>query len=136
MLRVATGEFMKITEGIKLVGICANNFEETVSFFHKTMRLEIANEGVPTVDIQYAKYCVFNMPNDVMLEVLQPSVEIKGRYSGPVISFTVDDLDQACDEMEDKTQFITPIITDSSNWRWRYFQAPDNNIYQIQERLK
>lgn len=125
---------MRVTEGIKWVGVCTENFEETVSFFSKVMGLKIAQEGVPKVDVQYAKYCVFEMPNDVMFEVFQPTVEIKKRYSGPVVSLTVDDLDKACEEMKDQVKFITPVIDDKSSWRWIYFQAPDGNIYQIQER--
>lgn len=125
---------MRVTEGITWIGVCTDKFDETVAFFNKVMGLKIVQEGIPKVDIQYAKYCVFNVGNNVMFEVFQPTQEIVGRYSGPVISFTVDDLDRACDEMRNKVKFITSIIDDKSTWRWIYFQAPDKNIYQIQQR--
>jgi predicted enzyme related to lactoylglutathione lyase len=121
---------MRVTEGITWIGVCTENFEETVAFFKSTMGLKLVQEGTPTVDIQYAKYCVFDSGNNLMFEIFQPTPEIANRYSGPVISFTVDDLDAACQEMK----FITPVIDDKATWRWIYFQGPDKNIYQIQQR--
>lgn len=125
---------MRVTEGITWVGVCTDKFDEMVAFFSTVMNLKIVQEGTPKIDVQYAKYCVFEVGNNVMFELFQPTKEIKGRYTGPVVSFTVDDLDRACDEMKDRVKFITPVIDDKATWRWRYFQAADKNIYQIQQR--
>ena len=125
---------MRVTEGITWVGVCTDKFEEMVTFFGSVMNLKIVQEGVPRIDTQYAKYCIFDVGNNVMFELFQPTKEIHGRFSGPVVSFTVDDLEKACDEMRDKVTFLTPVIDDETNWRWIYFQAPDMNVYQIQQR--
>jgi hypothetical protein len=125
---------MRVTEGITWIGVCTDKFEEMVVFFSTTMGLKITQRGTPTVDVQYAKYCVFDAGNDIMFELFQPTDEILGRYSGPVVSFTVDELDKACEEMRDKVTFVTPVIDDKESWRWRYFLAADKNIYQLQQR--
>lgn len=125
---------MRVTEGITWIGVCTDNFEDSVSFFKNVMGLKVVQEGTPKIDIQYAKYCVFDVGNEVMFELFQPTPEIVGRYSGPVVSFTVENLEKSCDDMRGKVKFITPVIDDKMTWRWIYFQAPDKNIYQIQQR--
>lgn len=99
------------------------------------MKFKLMDKGVPIVDKQFAKYCVFNVSADQMIEILEPHLEVKDRFNGPILSFTVENLKEACLEMQEKVKFITPEITDEVNWVWRYFQAPDNNIYQIQQRI-
>lgn len=127
---------MKVTEGIKWIGVCTDKFEESVCFFKNVMGLEITQEGVPKIDTQFSKYCVFKSESDVMFEVFQPSDEIRGRYTGPVVSFTVDNLKNSYEEMKNRVEFITSEITDGATWRWRYFRAVDDNIYQIQQRFE
>lgn len=124
---------MKITEGIQWIGICTRNFEETVTFFTHAMGLKVVEQGLPQVDLQFAKYCVFDGGNGVMFEVLQPTDEIADRYTGPIVSFTVEDLDEARAEMPSDVKFITPILSDKA-WRWIYFRAPDGNVYQLTQR--
>ena len=125
---------MRVTKGIKWVATCTENFEATVAFFRDVIGLEVAQEGMPVIDIQFARYAMIHMPNDVMFEILEPTETVRGLYGGPVVSFTVDDLDEARREMEAKqVEFVTPVIDDKTAWRWIYFRAPDGNIYQIQE---
>ena len=125
---------MRVLGGITWIGVCTENFEESVAFFKNVMGLRVVQEGIPWVDLQYAKYCVFDAGNNVMFELLQPTPAITGRYSGPVVSFTVDDLDAAMSEMQGRAEFITPVIDDKATWRWIYFRAPDGNIYQLQQK--
>ena len=125
---------MSVKKGITWVATCTENFEATVAFFRDVFGLEIAQEGVPVIDTQFARYAVIHMPNDVVFEILEPTEAVRGLYSGPVVSFTVDDLDKTCRDMEAKqVEFVTQIVDDKTSWRWIYFRAPDGNIYQIQE---
>ena len=125
---------MKVTQGITWVGTCTEKFDETVAFFRDTMGLTVARQGTPANDTQYARYAVLETPGDVMFELFEPSDAVRGRFHGPVVSFTVESLDDARRELEAKEiELVSGVIDDGSKWRWMYFRGPDRNIYLLQE---
>jgi catechol 2,3-dioxygenase-like lactoylglutathione lyase family enzyme len=124
---------MQVTDGIKWIGTCTTNFDETVAFFANVMGLPVTQKGVAVVDTQFARYAQIAMPNGVVLEVLEPSEAVRQLYKAPIVSITVDDVAQARRELEGrKIEFLTPIFDTKQGWAWTYFRAPDGNIYQIQ----
>ena len=126
---------MKVTEGLTWAASCTENFDETVAFFRDVMGLEISRQGTPVNDTQFARYAVIQMPNDVMFELFEPTEAVRKLFGGPVVSFTVADLDEARHEMEARgIEFVSSLIDDGATWRWIYFRAPDGNIYLLQER--
>lgn len=128
---------MKVTQGITWVGSCTAKFDEMVTFFNDVMGLEVDRTGVPVVDTQYARYAVFKTPGDVMFELFEPKDDIRDRFSGPVVSFTVENLDEARAELEaESIELLTPVLDDGTTWRWCYFRAPDGNVYLLQERYE
>ncbi len=126
---------MRVTEGITWVASCTQQFDATLSFFRDGLGLEVKSSGRAKVDTQFDRYAVFSMPNDVSYELLEPKPETRGKYVGPIVSFTVADLESALRELDERgVEWLTDVIDDNETWRWIYFRAPDGNAYQLQER--
>lgn len=124
---------MRVTDGVRWILVCTNQFDAMVALFRDVMRLAIAEEGVPVVDTQFTRYAMVKMPNDVVLEVVEPRAELRGLYAGAVVSITVDDVVNARDEMEAHgVEFVGPIVRTPGGWGWTYFRAPDGAVYQVQ----
>ena len=124
---------MKITNGIEWIIACTGNFERSVEFFRDIMGLPIRSEGVPATDKQFSRYAQAEMPNRVVLEIVEPRAEFREIFTAPVVSITVDDVSKARRELEDKQiEFVSPIFFAGDGWSWTYFRAPDGNVYQIQ----
>lgn len=121
-----------VTDGTPWIISCSHQYDETVRFFRNVMKLEVKSEGKPETDKQFSRYTQFDLKSKMVLEVVEPLSEFEGRYSGPVLSITVDSVNQAKKEMELLgTVFLTDIFC-SDGFGWSYFKAPDDNIYQIQ----
>jgi predicted enzyme related to lactoylglutathione lyase len=124
---------MNVTEGIRWILACTDQFDAMVAFFRDVMQLPVENEGVPVNDTQFTRYALVKMPNEVVLEIIQPREELRELYAGAVVSITVDDVPGARREMEEKgVEFMAPIIYTPEGWGWTYFRAPDGAVYQIQ----
>jgi hypothetical protein len=124
---------MQIIEGINWVITCTANFEQTVAFFRDIMGLVITAEGIPVTDTQFTRYAQLAMPMGGVLEIVEPTADVRQVYTAPIVSFTVDDMLQARRELEDRQiAFVAPIFRTQDGWGWIYFRAPDGNIYQLQ----
>jgi catechol 2,3-dioxygenase-like lactoylglutathione lyase family enzyme len=124
---------MKITNGIEWIIVCTDDFDRSVEFFRDIMGLAIRSEGVPSTDKQFSRFAQVEMPNGVVLEIVEPRAEFRENYKAPVVSMTVDDVSKARRELEGKQiEFVSPIFFAGDGWSWSYFRAPDGNVYQIQ----
>jgi predicted enzyme related to lactoylglutathione lyase len=122
----------KVSDGTPWIISCSRNYDETVSFFHNVMKLKIKAEGKPETDKKFSRYTQFDLKSNTVLEVVEPLPNFEERYSGPVVSITVDNVNIAKEEMERMgTIFLTDIFS-SDGFGWSYFKAPDGNVYQIQ----
>lgn len=126
---------MNITAGVNWVITCTPNFEQTVSFFRDVLGLTVTAEGVPVTDSQFTRYAQITMPTGGVLEVVEPATDVRQLYTAPIVSFTVDDVAQARQELEERqVVFVAPIFRTDDGWGWTYFRAPDGHIYQLQGR--
>lgn len=126
---------MNITAGVNWVITCTPNFEQTVSFFRDVLGLTVTAEGVPVTDSQFTRYAQITLPTGGVLEVVEPTDNVRQLYTAPIVSFTVDDVAQARQELEEwQVVFVAPIFRTGDGWGWTYFRAPDGHIYQLQGR--
>lgn len=124
---------MKLVAGLEWAISCTTNFQETVAFFRDVMGLEMAAQGVATVDTQFTRYVQLTLPGGDTFEVVEPRENARDLYRAPIVTFTVDDLAGARRELEQKqVEFVAPIFIRDDGWGWTYFRAPDGNIYQLQ----
>src|SRR5262245_50759880 len=108
---------MKITEGINWVITCTANFEQNVAFFPDVMGLAITAEGVPVTDVQFTRYVQITLPIGGVLEIVEPTTEVRQLYTAPIVSFTVDDVGQARRELEERQiVFVAPIFSTKDGW--------------------
>ena len=128
---------MKVTEGITWILAPTRRFEETLAFFRDVMRLPVAEQGIPVTDTQFTRYAQLKLPNDVVLEIVEPSEATGQLYHGPVLSITVNDVVEARHELEERqVEFVTPLFDTEKGWGWTYFKAPDGGVYQLQGPLQ
>jgi len=126
---------MNSTEGVNWVISWTPNFEQTVTFFRDVLGLPITAEGVPVTATQFARYAPFTLLIGGVLESVEPTADVRQRYTAPIVSFTVDDVAQARQQLEERQViFVAPIVRTSDGWGWTYFRAPDGNGYQLQGR--
>jgi catechol 2,3-dioxygenase-like lactoylglutathione lyase family enzyme len=124
---------INVTEGVRWILTCTTNFDETVAFFRDVIGLAVNEQGVPVVDTQFSRYALFKMPNDVVLEIVEPGEAFRDLYKAPIVSITVDDVAGARAELKARqVEFVAPIFDTRQGWGWTYFRAPDGNLYQIQ----
>jgi predicted enzyme related to lactoylglutathione lyase len=124
---------VSVTEGVRWILACTTNFDETLAFFRDVMGLAITEEGVPITDTEFCRYALIRMPNDVVLEVVEPRDSVRDLYKGAIVSFTVNGVAQARREMENRqVEFLTPIFDTKQEWGWAYFRGSDGNVFQIQ----
>ncbi len=86
---------MNSTEGVNWVISWTPNFEQTVTFFRDVLGLPITAEGVPVTATQFARYAPFTLLIGGVLESVEPTADVRQRYTAPIVSFTVDDVAQA-----------------------------------------
>lgn len=123
---------MRIT-GINWILAPTRRFQQSVAFFRDVMSMSVAEEGVPVTDAQFSRYAQINMPNGVVLEIVEPSDAVAQLYHAPIVSITSDDLAQARRELEERQiAFLTPTFDTKQGYGWAYFRAPDGNVYQLQ----
>ncbi len=125
---------MTITEGITWVATCTERFDETLAFFRDTLGLEFTDQGTATVDTQFARYAKCSVGEGVEFEILESTAASLGRFPGPIVSFTVDDLDEALKNVTLHGGEVVAGPIESDPWRWVYVRAPDGSAYQMQER--
>lgn len=124
---------MRITEGIPWILVPTGNFDQSVAFFRDVMGMVMTEQGVPVTDTQFSRYAQFKMPNGIVLEIVEPKQAVAHLYRAPIVSITVDDVAEACRELEGKQiQFSTPMFDTHEGWGWTYFRAPDGAVYQLQ----
>jgi catechol 2,3-dioxygenase-like lactoylglutathione lyase family enzyme len=123
----------QVTDGVRRLLTCTTHFDEAVAFFRDVMGLSVTEAGVPATDTQFTRYALLKMPNDVVLEIVEPAALVRDLYNAPIVSITVDDVAKARREMESLgVAFVAPIFETTEGWGWTYFRAPDGSVYQIQ----
>ena len=127
---------MKIT-GINWILAPTSRFQELLAFFQDVMSLPVVEEGVPVTDTQFSRYAQIKLPNEVVLEIVEPKETVAQLYQAPIVSITVDEVAQARQELEERqVKFVGPVFDTKEGWGWTYFVAPDDTVYQLQGPLK
>lgn len=124
---------MKITAGVNWIINPTTHFDDTVAFFRDMLGLSITAEGTPITDLQFTRYVQLALPTGGVLEIVEPRAEVQQLFSTPIVSLTVEDVQQARRELEEQQiTFVAPLFRTEDGYGWTYFRAPDGNIYQLQ----
>ncbi len=120
-------------EGIEWILAPTLNFHETVNFYRSKMGYKIKSIGYAETDYHFNKYAQFEAPNGITLEIVEPKSAYKTLFTYPIISYTVNDLEDKFKELKAQgVEFISEILKTDDGWGWSYFRDPSNIIYQIQ----
>lgn len=125
---------MQIAAQAIWIMLCTSEFDANLAFFRDVMGLPIQDEGIPTVDVQFTRYCQFRLPDGTVLELAEPAEAYRQLYRGLVLSIPVESLAQAREQLETQgMEFFAPVFYDGAGCAWTYFRAPDGHVYQLQE---
>lgn len=114
-------------KGLVWLGVRTEKFDELSNFYANILELPLIHEE--------PGFKVFDLPNGDRIELFAAYDESKKHFkTGPVVGFQVDDIEKAKKELEKKgIHFIGGIEGKSS--KWAHFIGPDENIYEITNRL-
>jgi membrane associated rhomboid family serine protease len=102
---------------------------EMVHFFDQLLGMSVANEGKPLADMRIKQLTKFRTPHG-SLTLVEP--DRGGVYHNPVLSFTVDNLVNACKNLDSrKVQSIAPLYHLEGEWAIVHYKAADGRIYEI-----
>jgi predicted enzyme related to lactoylglutathione lyase len=114
---------MKI-KGIVWLGTRTDKFDQMTNFYQDVMGL--------SQTLLEPGFAIFDLPNGDRLEVFGPQQSYNTFFTHPVAGFLVDDIEAARAEMESKgIEFIGPIESDTEDYKWAHFRAPDGFIYEL-----
>ncbi len=123
----------EFTEGVGWILAPSTSFDTSVEFFEGTMGLPVKARGTPVTDLQFQRYAQFQLPNGMILESVEPVPDCEGRFSGPVVTLTVSNLNQSIDQLERQgMRFLTSPFDSGDGWAWIYFQLPGSTTFQLQ----
>ena len=120
-------------KGIHWVGVCAEDWDETVRFYRdvlglspRTRGIQPGQSGVPFLELEAA--------NSDMVEIFGPDLPERELFGAPMVGFLVEDVGTARAEMESKgVDFVGPIGRGGA-WEWSYFRAPGGAVHQLMAR--
>jgi predicted enzyme related to lactoylglutathione lyase len=128
---------MKVTQGTNWIIHATNEFEKTLSFFQDVMGLTLKAEGEPQTDTQFKRYAQMQLPGGGVLELIEPEEAFRELYAGPIISLTVENVEQARNELKSRQgTWVSPLFITAEGWGWTYFKTPDGHVYQVQGSCK
>jgi hypothetical protein len=114
---------MKI-KGIVWLGTRTAQFEQMIDFCRDVM-------GLSQTFLEPG-FAIFDLPNGDRLEVFGPQQSYNMFMTHPVAGFLVDDIEAARAEMEAQgIEFLGPIQSDTDNYKWSHFRAPDGFVYEL-----
>jgi catechol 2,3-dioxygenase-like lactoylglutathione lyase family enzyme len=112
-----------VVKGLIWLGTRTHRYEETVEFAERVLGL-----GAGQRDEGRA---AFELPDGAVFEIFAPTHPGAGHpSSGAVAGFEVDDVGAAYEELVRTGVEVSELHTDGT-WRWAYFRAPDDNLYEI-----
>jgi hypothetical protein len=114
---------MKIS-GIVWLGTRTDHFEQMTDFCRAVL-------GLSQTHIEPG-FAIFDMPNGDRLELFGPQNSANTFMTHPVAGFLVDDIEAARAELQGKgIEFIGPIHSDTEDYKWTHFRAPDGFVYEL-----
>jgi predicted enzyme related to lactoylglutathione lyase len=124
-------------KGIKWMGVCTQNWDQTLHFFTDMLGLQLCNQGnLSVVEDRRVRYAELAMPDGDFVEVFDQNLPESDLFSSPVLGFLVDDVASARSELEAKgVSFIGPIYS-GTDWVWSYFRSPDSQVFQLMSPLR
>ena len=120
-------------EGIGWILYPTLNFDKTLGFFRDQMGMHIADEGVAVSDYHFNRYAQINMPDETVIEIVEPKSEFKDQFTHPIISITDDQLEERVNHMlAEGIVFISDVIHANDGWGWIYFKTHEEIVFQLQ----
>jgi catechol 2,3-dioxygenase-like lactoylglutathione lyase family enzyme len=111
-------------KGIVWLGTRTDHFDQMTDFFRTMLGLSQSHFE--------PGFAVFDLPNGDVVEVFGPQQSMNTFMTHPVAGFLVDDIETARRELEAKEiEFIGPIHSDSDDYKWTHFRAPDGFVYEL-----
>lgn len=111
-------------KGIVWLGTRTDRFDQMTDFCRDLLGLSQA--------FLEPGFAIFDLPNGDRLEVFGPQQSYNTFMTHPVAGFLVDDIGAARAEMEAKgIEFIGPIQSDTEDYKWTHFRAPDGFVYEL-----
>ena len=123
-------------KGIKWIGICPTDWDQTNSFYRDTLGLTVRSAGqLSTAEGQDVRYVELATVSGDFIEVFDQNLPERDLFRAPVVGFLVDDVPSARREMEEKSvTFIGPVYR-GTDWEWSYFRSPEGHVFQIMAEL-
>ena len=115
-------------QGLVWLGIRTTKFEETAGFFRDSLGLRAEQEE--------PDFAVFSLLNGDTVELFGPGDQDHAHFTtGPVVGFSVDDVEKARSELEAAgTVFIGPVHGSRQEGRYSHFLGPDGSVYEVKSR--
>jgi glyoxylase I family protein len=112
------------TKGIVWLGTRTDRFDQMTDFCRDVM-------GLSQTSLEPG-FAIFDLPNGDRLEVFGSQHSYNTFFTHPVAGFLVDYIEAARAELEAKgIEFIGPIESDTEDYKWTHFRAPDGFIYEL-----
>lgn len=111
---------------------CTAEFDATVSFLRDVLGLEIVEQGVPRIDINFTRYACAALPSGKMLEVVEPTRSAAHLSGRQILCLKVHDIHDAIQELQQRgANFASDVIDDGDGTGWIYVHAPGGNVFQV-----
>ncbi|MGE4131800.1 MAG: rhomboid family intramembrane serine protease [Bdellovibrionales bacterium] len=108
----------------------AEVFDKTLEYYKGVLGLVPDKQGTHPFDSQFGRFANIKMPNG-MVEIVELHPSVRGIYTAPVMSLTVDNFTQAVKNLDKrKCEFVTEIFTPKDNWAVTFCRGPDGHMYQ------
>lgn len=121
-----------MVKGIHWLGVCAADWDATVSFYRDVLGLTVRNEGIQSDPRDAgAPFIELAAANGDFVEVFGRDLADRGLFKVPMIGFLVDDVGAARAEMEKKGGVFLGPVGRGSQWEWSYFRTPDGHVHQL-----
>jgi predicted enzyme related to lactoylglutathione lyase len=119
-------------KGIKWLGICTQDWNNTLHFFGDVLGLTVRSESKLSIVKDRQVRCAELMATGGdFVEVFDQNLPERDLFTTPVIGLLVGDVTIARDELDKKgVSFIGPICR-GTDWVWSYFRSPDGHVPQL-----
>lgn len=111
-------------QGISWAGTRTDHWSETVDMFERVLGLRRDHEE--------PGFVVFELPNGDTVEVFETDdAEHRHFTTGPVVGFSVDDLDAARAELEAAGIELLGPVQRGGGMAWLHFRGTDGNVWEL-----